>query len=72
MQWTGTITHCQLCEKPLDGVMIDGAMRLGGSHTSWANVCEPCHKLLGVGIGTGKGQRYEWNSEEKAWIKTAG
>ena len=25
----------------------------------WANLCENCFKLLGMGLGTGKGQKYK-------------
>jgi hypothetical protein len=66
--WNGKISECQLCGKKLNGVMIDARLKRG----SWANVCQDCHNLYGVGLGTGNGQRYEWSTEHDGWIKTEG
>lgn len=54
---------CDICElwhrKALaeyDGKMSNGV---------WANMCQPCFNMHGVGLGTGKGQKliYEVSSE---------
>lgn len=34
--------------------VVDGKTRSG----PWANMCEPCFALHGVGLGTGLGQRF--------------
>ena len=34
---------------------VDGKTIMG----PWANMCLACHKRLGVGLGIGKGQRYQ-------------
>lgn len=60
-------TTCDLCgvnvsEYPdgeprqdyLANQLIDGKTRRG----SWAWMCKSCHALFGVGLGTGRGQKY--------------
>ena len=46
--------NCDICGiiKPI--VLIDGKTKLG----PWGLMCADCHKKEGVGIGTGKGQKY--------------
>lgn len=34
---------------------VDGRTRMG----PWANMCPSCARTIGVGLGTGKGQRYQ-------------
>lgn len=34
---------------------VDGKTKMG----PWANMCAACAKRYGVGLGTGRGQRYE-------------
>lgn len=46
--------HCQLCGATGLKEIVDGRTITG----QWAWMCNICHKLLGVGLGTGKGQRY--------------
>jgi hypothetical protein len=61
---------CQICEGKIGVVFIDGYARGIGK---WALMCHGCHKWYGVGLGTGKGQKYrysgtpkkEWNKVEK-------
>lgn len=47
--------YCDFCEQ--DGIQVlaayDGATQYG----PWANMCEKHFKVIGVGLGTGKGQR---------------
>lgn len=65
--WTGSkITTCNLCDSKLESVFIDGRLRTG----QWAIMCRPCHKTLGVGVGTGKGQLY--SKINGNWIKKEG
>jgi hypothetical protein len=54
-------TTCQLCQKPLRGVFIDGATVYG----PWAIMCRPCHVTQGRGSGTGRGQIYNLETLEK-------
>jgi len=46
---------CNFCSKPDAPVKatIDGKTTFG----PWGYMCDPCHGLYGVGLGTGKGQR---------------
>ena len=50
--WMGS-TKC-ICGEELSKTIIDG-MTVNGS---WAVMCPKCHKIYGVGLGTGKGQKY--------------
>ena len=47
---------CDICHKeiPKDSVYIDGKTRMG----PWATMCKRCHRIAGVGLGTGRGQQY--------------
>ena len=60
-------SHCDICHRPITNTFIDGATRMG----PWANMCPRCHHTNGVGLGAGKGQKYEVNAQGK-WPKTAG
>ena len=58
--WVGrTPTACDLCNKPIINVFIDGRTSFG----PWANMCPECHVKFGVGLGTGRGQRYERDAD---------
>jgi hypothetical protein len=57
---------CQLCKTEGLTVYIDGATAYG----PWASMCETCHELVGRGLGTGRGQKYELRGT--AWVKIAG
>lgn len=66
-KWLGPApTHCDLCTEPITNVFIDGRTNFG----PWANMCPECHKANGVGLGTGRGQKYERQND--SWIKTEG
>ncbi len=53
--WVGTPpATCDLCPASLTATFVDGKTQRG----SWANMCLRCHKIHGVGLGTGRGQRY--------------
>ena len=55
---TGKIMHtvgeCNLCGKERLSEFVDGKTRMG----PWANMCMPCYRKVGVGLGMGRGQRY--------------
>jgi hypothetical protein len=60
--WMGTVpTHCGLCKQPLVQQFIDGATRFG----YWAIMCALCHRDQAIGLGLGKGQRYDMKTLEK-------
>ena len=44
---------CDFCGKT-EKVMYDGKTKLG----PWANMCQPHYDENGIGLGTGKGQKY--------------
>ena len=46
--------ECNLCGKVALSEFVDGATRMG----PWANMCLPCFKRVGKGLGVGRGQRY--------------
>ena len=46
--------ECNLCGTVALSEFVDGATRMG----PWANMCLPCFKRVGKGLGVGRGQRY--------------
>ena len=56
--WMGS-TKCDICGEELTKTLIDGRT----SNGSWAVMCPKCHKIQGVGLGTGKGQKYVRDTE---------
>ena len=63
MRWNGERPgHCDICKQTLtNGNFVDGKTVMGG----WAAMCVGCHKLFGIGLGTGKGQLYDTFTLEK-------
>ena len=56
MKWIGQLpTKCDLCKEPLSDGFYGGKTIFG----PWAVMCPLCHRDAGVGIGIGKGQRYD-------------
>ena len=47
------IPNCNMCDPVQTPAYVDGATVMG----PWANMCEPCFDMYGVGLGLGKGQR---------------
>ena len=45
---------CDICHSQVGDVMYDAKTVYG----PWANMCENCFNTIGVGLGTGLGQRY--------------
>ena len=59
---------CDVCHGPFtENIMYDAATY----HGPWANMCMHCFNEIGVGLGTGLGQKYEQNDQGQ-WVKTAG
>jgi len=66
--WLGTPpTRCDACGFTLARVFLDAATRRG----RWGILCPGCHAEIGLGVGTGRGQRYERQPDGR-WLKTAG
>jgi len=66
LAWTGEPpTDCDVCGRTLSlsGTFIDGKTRQG----PWATMCIHCHSALGVGLGTGKGQKYTFDKKTGTW-----
>lgn len=67
--WKGSDpVHCDLCQRPLGNSFIDGAVKPQGS---WAILDLKCHRIHGVGLGTGKGQLFQRQADGR-WLKTEG
>lgn len=56
--------ECNICHSPIEGAFVDGKTIYG----PWADMCMTCHGMVGVGLGTGMGQKYE----APTWEKVAG
>ena len=70
-KWMGSVPEaCDLCHRDLklDGVFIDGKTVMG----PWGCLCGSCHRSHGVGLGTGQGQKYEFDTACEEWFKTEG
>ena len=64
--WAGSAPiECDVCRRPILVVFIDGATKSG----PWANMDPACHQRIGVGLGIGKGQRYEMQPDGR-WLNT--
>lgn len=42
-----------------EDIIIDGRLQQGG----WANMCEGHHRVMGCGLGVGKGQKFRIDPE---------
>ena len=61
-KWRGSPpVSCDLCGSAFKGEFIDGKTRMG----PWGLLCVPCHIRNGVGLGTGRGQKYDLVSLKK-------
>lgn len=66
-EWIGTPpVSCDLCRMLIGDTFVDGKTKMG----PWANMCPKCHRSHGVGLGTGKGQKYSSNGD--SFVKTEG
>jgi len=57
---------CDVCGSYIETKFFDARVV-----NSWGNVCEPCFKAHSCQLGTGRGQRYELDSDGH-WAKTGG
>lgn len=57
---TTTVTRLPACDFCTATATVDGKTKFG----PWANMCDGCFKTNGVGLGVGKGQRYEVEAPE--------
>ncbi len=48
-------SKCQIGGENIVMSFVDGSTGSGGP---WAIMCNECHKVYGVGLGIGKGQRF--------------
>ena len=55
-KWAGELPEkCDLCRGPLRVVFFDCATTAG----PWGILCRGCFMFHGVGLGTGRGQKYD-------------
>jgi hypothetical protein len=50
-----------------EGEFVDGKTCMG----PWANMCMKCHRKYGMGLGTGLGQHYRRQLDNR-WLKVGG
>ena len=62
--WMGS-TKCDICGAECTTELVDGATQSG----PWAVMCPKCHKIHGVGLGTGRGQKYRKNAATGEFVK---
>jgi hypothetical protein len=67
-RWCGDPpTACDLCGRKITDVFVDGKTLRG----PWGNLCLLCHCQYGIGLGTGRGQKYE-RQPDGSWQKVGG
>lgn len=54
VKWMGR-GKCDVCKRECGDVLYDGKTIIG----VWGVMCSECFRTYGVGLGTGRGQRYE-------------
>lgn len=55
-QQSSPVDVCDICKTPIKDEFVDGRVQ---GISSWALLCLVCHREHGVGLGTGRGQRYQ-------------
>jgi len=61
-KWRGSKPEkCDLCGKPLAQQFVAGKTVRG----PWGIMCAVCHFRFGMGLGLGRGQRYDLTTLEK-------
>ncbi len=66
VEWMGE-TKCDVCHHECGKELYDAKTKFGG----WATLCQSCYIAMGVGIGTGLGQKYEKQPDGK-YVKVKG
>ena len=66
MKWEGQTKKCEVCEGNLHPYQnkhwyVDGRTTMG----PWALMCVSCFEKYGVGLGLGKGQKYNADTNEE-------
>jgi hypothetical protein len=61
-----TPQECDICKDPIGTEFVDGRTVYG----PWACMCLSCHRINGVGLGLGKGQRYQ--KQDDKFVKVEG
>lgn len=66
--------QCNFCETSFDESTseVHEAYDFKTIYGPWAWGCRRCFSTYGFGLGTGKGQKYVYNEEDKAWYKEEG
>ena len=63
--WIGDLSQgCDICKRPFGRFMYDAKTTFG----PWANLDEACFVLHGMGMGQGRGQKYE-KQEDGSYLK---
>jgi len=65
-KWLGQTDKCDICGEDLHRFVnkqwfVDGKTKMG----PWALMCARCFEMYGVGLGVGRGQKYDANTLEK-------
>ena len=67
--WCGSKPEsCDICMSKISDMFIDGRTVYG----PWANMCPACYQQVGVGLGTGKGQKYKLEPDTCKFYKVEG
>lgn len=56
---------CDVCSTKFKTVMYDAKTSQG----PWANMCEECFSMYGIGLGVGLGQKYVYDTKVSRWYK---
>ena len=65
-KWLSKAENCDICKDALDR-FINKMWFVDGKTTSgpWALMCPECFEHYGVGLGSGKGQKYDFATKVK-------
>ena len=71
--WMGTTPEkCDICSFVFKSYFVDGATKGdSGWHGMWGCMCVKCHRIHGIGLGTGRGQKYK-KEANGVWYKHGG
>lgn len=64
--WNGNVKNCDICGGDFKSTMYDASTRHG-----WGNLCHYCFTIHGKGLGTGLGQKYQKQPDNR-WLKVEG